>query len=187
MSRPREGAILPLVLKAGRPVFVLVAICLVASVPLALVNALTAPVIADAARERAQATYRSLMPDAARFEEVPCEVEGVTTALRALDATGAPIGYVVVAEAQGYGGELPIAVSFFLDGSVGSIVAMDNEETPGLGKRVAEPDFSDQFVGRPAEEVALADVDTISGATISSKAYVLAFNRAIEAYQEVQG
>ena len=126
------------------------------------------------------------MPDAATFEEVESGVEGCTAALRALDASGNPIAIVVVAQSKGYGGQVPIAVAFDMEGTVMSITTMPNSETPGLGSRIAEEFYIGQYVGKPAAPLAVEDIDVISGATISSKAALSAFNIAVQVYEEVQ-
>lgn len=169
-----------------RPVLVLVAICMVAGVLLGAVHQLTAP-IADANAERkAQETYAMLVPEAASFEEVPCEVDGCTAALRALASDGSVMAHVVVAQSKGYGGQVPIAVAFDASGKVMGITAMANDETPGLGTRIAEDSYIGQYVGLEAAPLDASSVDLISGATISSKAALAAFNVAVEAYEEVR-
>lgn len=168
-----------------KPVLVLVAICTAAAVLLGVVHQVTAPVIADAEERRAEETYAALVPEAASFEEVPCSVEGCVAVLRALDASGTQLGGIVVAQARGYGGDVPIAVSFDTSGTVTNVVVMPNEETPGLGSRVADDSYIGQYVGLPAEPTDDAAIDLISGATISSRAALNAFNRAVEAYKEV--
>lgn len=165
-----------------RPVLVLTAICLVASVLLGAVHNATAPVAEAIAEERLHATYASLMPLAASFEEVDCDVEGCTTALEALDHEGNKVGYVVVAQSKGYGGQVPLAVSFSLDGTVLDVAVLSNDETPGLGSRVAEDPYIGQYMGLAAEERGVEETYLISGATISSKAVLHAFNIAVEAY-----
>ena len=175
----------PSVLATIRPVIVLVAICVVAGALLGSVHFVTAPIAAATAEARAQETYAALVPEAASFEEVECSVEGCTAALRALDASGATVGYVIVAQSKGYGGQVPIAVAFSPDGTVTNITAMSNSETPGLGSRIAEESYIGQYVGLAAEPLTASDVDLISGATISSKAALAAFNVAVEAFEEV--
>ena len=55
------------------------------------------------------------------------------------------------------------------------------QETAGLGTRVAEPDFMNQFVGIAADPNTLdSDVSTISGATISSSTVVGAVRQMLE-------
>lgn len=168
------------------PVVVLVAICAVAGVLLGAVHEVTAPIAAAMAEQKAQDTYTVLVPDAASFEDIDVDVAGCTAALRAIDAGGNPVAIVVVAQSKGYGGQVPIAVAFDMDGRVLSIIAMANSETPGLGTRIAEEGYIGQYAGRPAEPLAAESVDLISGATISSKAALSAFNIAVEVFEEVQ-
>jgi len=161
-----------------RPVIILVIICLIVGGLLAVINYVTAPVIAENERIAADQTYHAVLPEADTFTELPCDVEGVTTFLKADNDAG----YVVIAAARGYGGDVPAAVSFDNDGKIINVIMMDNDETPGLGQKIVNPDFYSQFNGIDAAEFTIDDIDAISGATISSKAAVKAINRAIEAY-----
>lgn len=169
-----------------RPVVVLVTICVVAGVLLGVVHRVTAPVIAAAEEERAAQTYAQLVPAAASFEEIPCEAEGCVAALRATDEAGAILGYVIVAEARGYGGDVPLAVAFDTAGATISVTVMPNDETPGLGSKVADESYLAQYVGIDAAGATEASIDLISGATISSTATRTAFYRAVEAFEEVR-
>ena len=169
-----------------KPIIVLVSICAIAGVLLGVVHQVTAPVAAAIAEQRAQETYASLVPDAASFEAIETSVDGCTAALRAVDASGSTVAYVVVAQSKGYGGQVPIAVAFTPDATVLSITTMPNSETPGLGSRIAEEFYIGQYVGKPAQTLAVEDIDVISGATISSKAALSAFNIAVQVFEEVQ-
>lgn len=169
-----------------RPAVVLVAICIVAGALLGAVHEVTAPIAAAVAEQKAQDTYAALVPDAASFEGIDTDIAGCTAALRAVDAGGNPVAIVVVAQSKGYGGQVPIAVAFDMDGNVLSITAMANSETPGLGTRIAEEGYIGQYAGKPAEPLAAESVDLISGATISSKAALSAFNIAVEVFEEVR-
>ena len=168
-----------------RPVLVLVAICLVAGALLGVVHAKTAPIAEANAEQKAQETYAALVPAAASFEPLACDVDGCTAALEACDASGATIAHVIVAQSKGYGGQVPIAVAFGPDGTVMSITAMANDETPGLGTKIANDSYIGQYVGLTAQPTDASQIDLISGATISSKAALAAFNIAVEAYEEV--
>lgn len=168
-----------------RPVLVLVAICLVAGALLGFVHAKTAPIAEANAEHKAQETYAALVPEAATFEPLDCTVEGCAAALEARDASGAIIAHIIVAQSKGYGGQVPIAVAFGPDGTVLSITAMANDETPGLGTKIANDSYIGQYVGLAAAPTDASQIDLISGATISSKAALAAFNIAVEAYEEV--
>ena len=173
------------ILETIRPVFVLVAICVVAGALLGFVHDRTAPIADANAARKAQETYERLVPAAASFEPVSCEVEGCTAALRALDMSGNVVAHVIVAQSKGYGGQVPIAVAFGTDGAVQAITAMDNDETPGLGTKVAGDSYIGQYVGLVGAANANT-IDFISGATISSKAALAAYNIAVEAFEEVR-
>ncbi len=169
-----------------RPVVVLVSICVVASVLLGVAHELTDPIAQANAEAKAMAVYAELVPEAEAFEPLDCEVEGCTAALRAVDSSGNVVAHVIVAQSKGYGGQVPIAVAFGPDATVLSITAMPNDETPGLGTKIANESYIGQYVGKPAQTLTAGDVDLISGATISSKAALSAFDIAVEAYEEVR-
>ena len=176
----------PSAFETVRPVVVLVAICMLAGALLGVVHYVTEPVAQANADRKAQETYAQLVPQAALFEPVDCTVEGCTAALEARDASGAVIAHVIVAQSKGYGGQVPIAVAFGTDGTVTSITTMANDETPGLGTKIANDSYIGQYVGLAAESITADDIDLISGATISSKAALSAFNIAVTAYEEVR-
>ena len=175
----------PSLFQTVKPVLVLVAICVVAGTLLGLVHNVSEPVALARAEQMAQQTYAQLIPEASTFEEVPCDVEGCTGVLRALDAQGNQVGAIVVAESKGYGGEVELIVGFDDAGTVRNVVALADEETPGLGTKIEDESYIGQYVGKPAETLDAGSVDLISGATISSKAALAAFNTAVQAYSEV--
>lgn len=71
------------------------------------------------------------------------------------------------------------------------------EETPGLGARIVEPDFEGAFRDKKVEPpLSLAirgkavmpnEIDAITGATISSRAVVDIINRSVKEFQEKLG
>ena len=85
----------------------------------------------------------SALPEADSFTSVPCEISGVTAVLQADNGAG----WVITAQARGYGGQVPAAVAFSPEGEILRVIMMPNEETPGLGQKVTEPDFAGQFSG----------------------------------------
>lgn len=160
-----------------KPIFVLTGICLIVAVLLAATNGITAPIIAANAEATAQQTRLELLPEAGNFEVVPVEAEGVTEAARAENGAG----WVITAQAQGYGGMVPVMVAFGEDGTIRAVQFLANDETPGLGQKVRNEDFSSQFAGKTAENA--YQIDTISGATISSNAAIVAVEHACAAYE----
>lgn len=77
------------------------------------------------------------------------------------------------------------------------ITIMHEEETPGLGSRIAEQPFLRQFIGKvfspvlkmvapgKSESNGTNVVDSISGATLSSKAFLALLNSEHEAYRKI--
>ena len=57
---------------------------------------------------------------------------------------------------------------------------MSLSETPGLGSRVQEAAYLDQYKGQSGTLTLGEDVDAIAGATVSSRAVLNGVNRAVE-------
>jgi electron transport complex protein RnfG len=77
-----------------------------------------------------------------------------------------------------------LMVGFDRDLKIRRISVISHKETPGLGSRMGEPEFLRQFDGKDAAVFKLAvkkdngDVDAISAATISSRAFCEAVGKA---------
>ena len=166
-----------------KPIVVLLIICLIIGGVLGAVNTVTAPIIEKNVKEAEEANYYAVLPEADTFTSVDVDIPGVKAALKADNGAG----YVVIAEAGGYNAAVPAAVSFSEDGKIKKVLMTENEETPGMGQKVRNDAFQDQFAGWDAAEISLADIDAVSGATISSRAAVNAINLAIQAYNKMKG
>ena len=90
------------------------------------------------------------------------------------------MGFVITATAKGYGGAMQVMVGLKSDGTIATVKLMDNSETAGLGSRAGLPAYTDQYIGKDAN---LSGVDTISGSTVTSKAFEQAVKSAFEAYE----
>ncbi|MCF7886941.1 MAG: RnfABCDGE type electron transport complex subunit G [Candidatus Omnitrophica bacterium] len=100
------------------------------------------------------------------------------------------IGYAVIAAGQGYGGEIKMMAVIDTDlKQVQGIEIIESNETPGLGSKIQEKDFRDQFknlkVIKPIEYTKEKptepnQIQAITGATISSKSVVKILNKEIE-------
>ncbi|SIN90319.1 RnfABCDGE type electron transport complex subunit G [Halodesulfovibrio marinisediminis] len=91
----------------------------------------------------------------------------------------------------GYGDNIGVMVGFNLeDNKLVGIGITTMKETPGLGTRIAEPDFRAQFSGISGEEAQLKSqggaIDAISGATISSGGTVAAVQDAGNIYSALK-
>ena len=104
------------------------------------------------------------------------------------------IGAAVTAySVRGYNGLIKIMVGFKDDGTIANIAVLEQKETPGLGTKLKNDSFSDQFRNKNPETYNLqvskdgGDVDAITAATISARAFCDAVNRAYNNYQKVEG
>jgi electron transport complex protein RnfG len=101
------------------------------------------------------------------------------------------IGYAVNTNtSKGFGGIISLMAGFKPDGTIIDITVLEQKETPGLGTKMAEPGFKDQFKGKNPAEFKLkvekdgGPVDAITAATISSRAFCDAVQRAYNTIQE---
>ena len=165
-----------------RPVVVLVSICLVISAALALTNSLTAPIIEAAAQDAATEAQREMLPDASGFTLIESAdlPDGVTEMYRADGGAG----YVATVSAKGYAGDIDIICGIDGEGNIVKTKTLSHSETSGVGSKITEPEFMEQFVGKGE---GLDGVEAISGATVSSEAYIGAIRSALAAYKTVEG
>ncbi len=158
------------------PAAVLTAICLVVSGALAGTYQLTEPVIEAAKRAEADASRVVVLPDGKNFEEVSASgLDNIVDAYKA----GNGAGYVITGKAKGYGGDLQVMAGISSDGKITGVKLMDNNETQGIGSKTGEASYTDQYKGKDST---LDGVTTISGATVSSKAFESAVNTIFQAY-----
>jgi len=106
---------------------------------------------------------------------------------------GSPVGYAVVAQEPGFADV--VRVIFGYDPATKKLLGMkviESKETPGLGDLIEKKkEFVSQFVGRATPLKAVkagagkgdpAEVDLITGATISSRIVVRIINNALARY-----
>ena len=91
---------------------------------------------------------------------------------------------------MGFSGKIKIMVGFLPDGTINGVSVLEHKETPGLGDKMdkRKSDWSLQFQGKdPASFKVMVkkdggDIDAITAATISSRAFCDAVTRAYNAY-----
>jgi len=95
------------------------------------------------------------------------------------------VGYAVKTYTnKGFSGYIGIMAGFRPDGSIVSITVLEHKETPGLGTKMTDPLFKEQFNGQNPSSFPLkvkkdgGPVDAITAATISSRAFCDALQRA---------
>ncbi len=93
---------------------------------------------------------------------------------------------------KGFSGNIKLMVGLLPDGTINNISVLEHKETPGLGDKMqkSKSTWSEQFNGKKSETFKFdvtkdgGQVDAITAATISSRAYVDAVKRAIATYKQ---
>ena len=101
------------------------------------------------------------------------------------------VGYAVNTNTKkGFGGNINLMAGFKPDGTIINITVLDQKETPGLGTKMTESRFKDQFNEKNPSQYSLkvkkdgGQVDAITAATISSRAFCDAVQRAYNTLQK---
>ena len=169
------------------------ALVLAAAGALALVNALTGGPAGEQPLAEAQADLAALFPDAdpggKGFAPISLpEGSPLDYACQARQGD-ALLGYGAASTVQGYAGPVQVTAGFEPDGKLRGIVVGGDAfaETQGIGTQAQEEGFRGQFQGKTPPLNLGQDIQTISGATITSRAVVNAVNQAAEALWQVVG
>jgi len=148
-------------------------------------------------------TYEPFEKDAAKAQEDAAKVLGDTYSAdeildvqEAMDASGNNAGYVITVNAKdGSQGSVTFSVGIKNDGTVNGYSITKTGETPGLGLKASEPEFSQQFEGKKVEEFSVVkqapasdnEIEAITGSTITSKAVANGCNAAILYFKSISG
>lgn len=165
-------------------VVMLFAVAVACAVILSFVYAFTAPRIADTQLKLTLAGLEQVI-EADRFVEVVPD-----TLWQALDSLGNRAGIVFRVFPQGYGGPIPVTVGLDetqrITGIRVATAAEGLSETPGLGSKITGDEFTAQFAGKRAADIALQQdggaIQGITAATISSRAVASGVKKGIETY-----
>ncbi len=167
-----------------KPIVVLAVICLIAGGLLGYVNSITEPIITEAAEIRAHEARKEALPEADTFTVVYDDdlnlPDGVSEVYKANNGAG----YVFTVTGPGYGGQITAIAGIASDGTLSGAQVLDHSETVGLGARITGEEFLSQFEGQDKE---MADVDAISGSTISSVSFKSLMTKAFEAFEILNG
>ena len=171
---------------------ILMVICAVAAGALAATNNVTAPIIQAQEAQKVQESLKEVLPNADEFEEqkdlqLPEGVQSVYFA----KSGGEDVGIIAVVSPSGYGGPVSIMVGIENEGKISAVRILSHSETAGLGAKITEPSFYEQFTGQSVDkELKVSkdggEIDAISAATISSRAVTNGVNRAIEIFNNLK-
>jgi len=181
----------------------LTVIAVVAAAALACVYALTKEPIEQEKQKTEQKAMNDVLPNfdskKGKIEEVkvtcPDDKQEVTVYL-AYNADSSLFGAAVKTYTdKAFSGTFTIMVGFDAEGTIIGTSVIEASETPGLGDKIKTEEFSGQFASKKINPRSTdygisvkkdgGDVDAITAATISSRAYCDAVNRAAEGYDLV--
>jgi len=164
-------------------------IALISSACLGFVYELTKEPIALSVLNKKLDAIRQVVPD---FDNNPNDEmyrlatgEGDSLEIYPAKKNGEIVGYAVnTYTTKGFSGSISLMAGFKADGTIVDVSVLEHKETPGLGTKMTEPEFKDQFTGQNPVNFMLkvkkdgGPVDAITAATITSRAYCDAIQRA---------
>lgn len=177
-------------------VIALLVITALAGLALAFVYSVTKGPIAESQKRKINNAIKMVVSDFDSISDTTIMPADGKDSIRIhrLFKNGASVGSAVETYTdKGFGGHISLMVGFKPDGSITNIEVLEHKETPGLGTKMALPGFKDQFKGLnpesvPGETLKVkkdgGTVDAITAATISSRAFCDAVNRAVVANKE---
>ncbi len=181
MAKKLESTLLNMILS-------LFFISAVMSASLGYVYSLTKEPIEKSQKAAETNAIKQVTPD---FDNTPVakEIDGLT--YYEVTKGGQAVGCAVKTYTEiAFSGRFDLMVGFLNDGTINKIAVLDQKETPGLGTKMMEPKFKDQFNNKNPGTWKMAvkkdggEVDAISAATISSKAYCNAVQKAYDGFMK---
>ena len=149
------------------PIVALTVIGVVVAALLAVINMITAPIVAEAEREAILASLYEVMPGGDFGDEIVAEEpeEDAPETVQAIYRTQNGMGDVVVLKAQGYASVISITVGIDAQGKITKAIVTSEQESHGKADMKY---YTDRFAGLNAGGVASAE--PYSGATVTSDA-----------------
>jgi Na+-translocating ferredoxin:NAD+ oxidoreductase subunit G len=144
--------------------------------------------IATAEKEKKEAAIRQVIP---AFDSVSAIRVGIASGDTLIVTQGFKNGQLTgtaieTFSKKGFSGLVQFVVGILPDGTINTFGGFNHKETPGLGTKMADPKFKNQFIGKTPDSFKLkvkkdgGDVDAISAATISSRAFCDAVQKAYQ-------
>ena len=162
---------------------------------LGLVYGMTKDTIAEVDMKKNEAAIKAVLPLEGditfKADTMTYTYEGTSLSFPcnlAYDANGNFKGAAVKTSEGGFGGKIDMMVGFLADGTIKGTSVLSHAETPGLGANMTGK-FKDQFVDKNPADFKLivkkdgGDVDAITAATITSRAFSKAVDKAYKAFE----
>jgi Na+-translocating ferredoxin:NAD+ oxidoreductase subunit G len=179
-----------------RMIIVLFLTCGLAAGSLSLVNAVTREPIAAWEKKQIEAGLREVFAAADEFKESAITAEQSAVADRQWEALshGQLQGQIFQISPQGYSGEIIIVFGIDQNNRLTGLKVLQHTETPGLGAKVIKPEFRNQFQQKGLDQLILkkddparGTIDSVTAATISSRAVTNAVHATVQAFVKAQG
>ena len=168
---------------------------------LAYINKLTKGPIKEAELKGQRIALQQVLPafdndPIKQSDTIPSDIQGSAYDLVVFPAykNGKLVGVAIKTfTLKGFAGRFDVMVGFLPDGTIYNSQVLEYSETPGLGSKIdpKKSDFSKQFRGKNPATFKLkvkkdgGDVQAITAATISSRAYCDALQRAYLAFKKL--
>lgn len=177
-------------------VAVLFAVTLIASAGVGAVNMLTADAIADAKALATTEAVKNVLPAFENVESWEQTADDMPVKIYKALSGDAVVGYAVEAMTKnGFGGVIRLMVGFSAEGKILNVNVLEQKETPGLGTKMCDEgnvllsSIKDKNPAQMQFSVKKdgGELDALTAATISSRAYYEAVKRAHEVFLVASG
>ncbi len=177
------------------PILVLVAICFVTTFLLAFIYGITDPIIKEN-NAKAAAETRAYLLDASEGKFDVYDGELFADAANKITVTECYVaqnksGMVVTAKSNSYGGDLIAMIGIDEQGAITAVQVTEASDTPGVGSKAQLPDHLNQYVNlTELTDVQVkkdANVNAVTGASVSSGAVHRCVYGALEQYKQMGG
>ena len=178
-----------------RLVVILTLVCIVAAMALARVYEFTKEPIAQQRRLARLRAVKGVLPEHENQPDqdtIEIDLGNGDIKLVYLGLSGDKINGVAfeIKNGEGYGGEIVAMLGLKTNGEIYGVEIVRHGETPGLGAKIVNQGFRDQFQGKSLENTNFmlkkdgGDLDQITGATISPRAIIKGIKEGLEFYNE---
>ena len=177
-------------------VLVLFTITLLSSAAVGGVYTITKEPIAQAKVAAVNNALKQVLPEYEATTSQTIEVNDMPIVAHTATVAGKAVGYAVESISKnGFGGAIRLMVGFDTKGTIININVLEQKETPGLGTKMADAvnPLLLSFKDKKASELNMTvrkdggDIDALTAATISSRAYAEAVAIAYEAFEVACG
>lgn len=165
---------------------ILLAITFISTLILTVCNAVTKDTISYINEQNINAAKLEVLPGAETFEEIGGKYPEHIMSASFGKKDDKIVGYAVNAVVAGFGGNIEMIIGIDESHCVTGVKITSASETPGLGAKASDADFTNQYKGLGNGISVIKsgvpngnEISAISGATITSKAVTEGVNEAL--------